>query len=50
MMAIEALWLPFWRSPRRWTDVHAHVWIRGRRCPPSRAKPALEDVEKWAEQ
>ncbi len=24
---IEAVWLALWRSPRRWTDIHAHVRI-----------------------
>jgi hypothetical protein len=42
---IEALWLSLWRSPRRWTDVHAYVWIADGGVAEFAANPALEDVE-----
>jgi hypothetical protein len=42
---IEALWLALWRRPRRWTDVHAHVWIADGGVAEFVTNPALGDTE-----
>ncbi len=41
---IEAVWLALWRAPKRWTDVHAHVWIADGGVAEFAANPALADV------
>jgi len=42
---IEAVWLALWRKPRRWTDVHAHVWIADGGVAEFATNPALGDSE-----
>ena len=41
---IEAVWLALWRSPRRWTDIHAHVRIADGGIAEFATNPALRDA------
>lgn len=41
---IEAVWLARWRTPKRWTDVHAHVWIMDGGIAEFASNPALANT------
>lgn len=46
---VDAVWLAFWRSPRRWTDVHVHVRIADGGIAEFEANPALADSDMIAQ-
>ena len=42
--AIDAVWLAFWRNPRRWTDVHVRLHIADGGVAEFEPNPALADT------